>query len=754
MRGVNEAKKAISPLFPRLNVNDTERGGPRAPPRNKMALYEQLSISSQKQNPGSTSMLPCPQNNGSNLVSSKPSSHAAAYRGTFTAFSNSRVPSHLAEKFPSNSSGGTKLNPVTVDHKRKYMNMTDDQSSNATNANPDLFQTSNLSNFKKFSFKNPGNEDGDRVPRSPQGLLHCNGSRRSKEWKKLSDLSLGSTLQSKGPCENQMKGASSTVPNSRQIVRSEISPSASQSTDDHVKRSAWVLFARDNNSKDVSSSPSTKVSLNEENGCSMDALKKVDGTNGQPRKEFMALHNTVNLRDNLLEEPARGMSREISSKARLESESRSNPLLRDDTRSPDQLENGNKAHAENNSGTLRGRPDDVLETTMLDAISDSNIFPDDVVGAIGEKQFWKARRTITNQQRIFAVQVFELHRLLKVQRLIAGSPHLMLDDNLYLHKPATKASPVRWTPLEYVLKPPARTVKPKDTPVKSNPITECVDENINMKFPLPPINNSNTGKGSATKQSNYGPHLQNLPPAPTTVNESVSWPFLPAPGNQWLVPIMSPSEGLVYKPYAGPCPPPAAGFMAPNFRNGGPLSLNPGSSDYLNATYGGPACNQQGIGILPGAPPLPPTYFPPYGLPMMNPIVGNEQTSPFGGDCSNEQENQSSYEEINFTKPHQSSCNSSSQMSRVLSCRGDAYQASRGSELPRSTASSPSEGTKGDALPLFPVVPTPTVEEPDRHTQTSKLPSGVIKVVPHNPRSATESAARIFWSIQEEKKHL
>ncbi|KAL4571103.1 hypothetical protein LXL04_017854 [Taraxacum kok-saghyz] len=46
--GVDENNKG--PIFPRLHVNDTEKGGPRAPPRNKIALYEQLSVPSQRLN--------------------------------------------------------------------------------------------------------------------------------------------------------------------------------------------------------------------------------------------------------------------------------------------------------------------------------------------------------------------------------------------------------------------------------------------------------------------------------------------------------------------------------------------------------------------------------------------------------------------------------------------------------------------------------------------------------------------------------
>ncbi|XP_073038096.1 uncharacterized protein [Primulina eburnea] len=38
---------------------------------------------------------------------------------------------------------------------------------------------------------------------------------------------------------------------------------------------------------------------------------------------------------------------------------------------------------------------------------------DDVAGVIGQRLFWKARQTIVHQQKIFAVQIFELHRLVK-----------------------------------------------------------------------------------------------------------------------------------------------------------------------------------------------------------------------------------------------------------------------------------------------------------------------------------------------------
>jgi len=63
MRGGIEESKEISPMFPRLHVKDAEKGGPKAPPRNKMALYEQFSIPSQSFAPASPSLFPLPLRN-------------------------------------------------------------------------------------------------------------------------------------------------------------------------------------------------------------------------------------------------------------------------------------------------------------------------------------------------------------------------------------------------------------------------------------------------------------------------------------------------------------------------------------------------------------------------------------------------------------------------------------------------------------------------------------------------------------------
>lgn len=57
------------------------------------------------------------------------------------------------------------------------------------------------------------------------------------------------------------------------------------------------------------------------------------------------------------------------------------------------------------------------------------IIPKHVIDVVGQREFWEARKTILQQQKTLSLQVFELHRLVKVQQLIAGMPGLLLEEN-------------------------------------------------------------------------------------------------------------------------------------------------------------------------------------------------------------------------------------------------------------------------------------------------------------------------------------
>ena len=86
----------------------------------------------------------------------------------------------------------------------------------------------------------------------------------------------------------------------------------------------------------------------------------------------------------------------------------------------------------------------------------------------------------------------------QVQRLIAGSPHLLVDESAYLGKPSLKSSPAKKLPWEFVVKPLPNMVKHKDDSERTSHQLECSAENAVGKTPLPSVKNGNP-------PSNYGP---------------------------------------------------------------------------------------------------------------------------------------------------------------------------------------------------------------------------------------------------------
>lgn len=77
---------------------------------------------------------------------------------------------------------------------------------------------------------------------------------------------------------------------------------------------------------------------------------------------------------------------------------RSNPYSREDNCSPNEPDKGSECCGDMTNEALEmgnaDRSDDISETSMVDSISGFDISPDDVVGIIGQKHFWKARRAI------------------------------------------------------------------------------------------------------------------------------------------------------------------------------------------------------------------------------------------------------------------------------------------------------------------------------------------------------------------------
>ncbi|KAJ4952392.1 hypothetical protein NE237_029224 [Protea cynaroides] len=773
MEGGKDEEKIMGPLFPRLHVNDTEKGGPRAPPRNKMALYEQFSIPSQRLNSGLASTLRLPPHNAGTLVPSTSSSQGGGHeRSVFSPlYIPPPTPAHLAEKLPSCSSNGV-LHASMAALERKTKKNANYQTSNATGYVPSTLED----DLRVPSFVHPGGAlcpnkdlpimDGELL--AHLGPINQGHSTVTPGTSTLKSAAASSKLfmQPQNVCNKHSKYSNTTDITSRQQVRNHIEENleGSLTTREFTEMPAAHQLTREKVAETLKHA-SGYGSL-EHQSSQPDDFGRVCDTGGRVQQEYrggLLQNNTVCGHE--ISVVAIGLEKGISSSVRREPCSIISPG--NSCKSPDQAEFESEYHEDNAHESLQvrdvGKNDDDSENSMVESISGLDISPDDVVGAIGQKRFWKARREIVKQQRVFAVQVFELHRLIKVQRLIAGSPHLLLENNHYLAKPSLKVSPTKKLPCEFALKSPQSNAKQKDDSQKANQSTECAAENAVGKPTLPYLSNG-INDGLVSQHSSCGLYSGNSPAAPVaTDNKMGPWYFHPPSGNQWLVPILSPSEGLLYKPYTGPCPPPA-GFMAPVYGGCGPLSLPPMAGNF-NSVYGVPATHQQGIGVFPGTSPVGQTYFTPYGMPVMSPVTSAsavEQASLLAGSRQHGQAERLSTGEVNFNLHQESSCNISNQNSEAVASGVWKFKASKDSELPGSTSSSPCERAQGavhgqeakgrDPLPLFPMAPAmqPLDRNPQAHSSDQQ--TQVIRVVPHNPRSATESAARIFRYIQKERQ--
>ncbi|KAF8023244.1 hypothetical protein BT93_F0677 [Corymbia citriodora subsp. variegata] len=694
MKRGKDDEKIMGPMFPRLHVNDTEKGGPRAPPRNKMALYEQLSIPSQRFSSG---MLPLNPNNSSNLVPPASSNQGSGSGRNmyFPLHLPPSTPTHLSERLNAGKAGG------------------------ASPANP-------LARVEMR--KNAGDGDDFMVPVYVQS-----GTGQGKKNGNAGDNAPNYIVKIQSFCNDDPKRSSSVGLTSRQ-----------ESNLDASIRSYRNVVSAENGHRSLkeADAPQNPVLASFSMSRGTDAqLQQGNGDGSQSEEHVQDFESDETSRD-----IEKGVSSWQSHDTHLGETQRCLP-------EPNSF---GKENLNETCGVLlmvdAGRNDDASEVSIADSASGLDISPDDVVGIIGQKHFWKARRAIVNQQRVFAVQVFELHRLIKVQKLIAGSPHLLIEDASGLGKTSLVNSLGKKFCEDRNGRYPSQTKSHKDELEKPGHQMECSAENAVGKTSISSVK-------SANQLSDYGPGMKNPPLAPLVPDMKMGpWGYPQSAGQQWLIPVMSPSEGLVYKPY------PMPGFTGPACGGCGPCNSSPLMANIPNPAYGVPLHhNHQGFGFPLGVPPPGHSYFPTYGMPVMSFNASGssvEQTKQFSGPVKHGQTGQLSGGEINNLQ-RQNSSNIPKQ--RKGSVAHIKFQANKDSELQVSTASSPSEkppeglgnvqSSDGkEALPLFPVAPV--VSEGGSQLREADQPTRVIRSVPHNARSATESVARIFRSIQEERKQL
>ncbi|PKA55692.1 Protein EARLY FLOWERING 3 [Apostasia shenzhenica] len=389
MKRGKEDDKAVRPMFPRLHVNDADRGGPRAPPRNKMALYEQLSIPSQRFNP---TALPPP--NPGTLAPSASSSKGGTHERTVLSpfYPPKSMPTQSAEKACSRSPDGKYVNTMGMELERSFCRVDNKYSRSAGSiAVGSSLSAHDQSCGKKFCKKKLDDDDDDdfRVPTFNQV-----GSIQQFKEANLVDLSKSAPL---GPSILQ-KTSSSRLNSSIQVPSSDGKPvdeanaseilSKANNRNHDEQRSTEPLVENDHNSPtypeaDVMHADNSKVLLLASDVGVQTKMVKTNYLNSQ-------IHGESTDKGAL---DGRGCINKAEILEKMNSS-----WIRSQSCSRESLEHihGSNVNAENWPGLLNNsdKSDEISETSMVDSISGLEISPDDVVGIIGPKQFWKARRAI------------------------------------------------------------------------------------------------------------------------------------------------------------------------------------------------------------------------------------------------------------------------------------------------------------------------------------------------------------------------
>ncbi|KAF4352841.1 hypothetical protein G4B88_024768 [Cannabis sativa] len=844
MKRGKDDDKSMGPMFPRLHVNDTEKGGPRAPPRNKMALYEQLTIPSHRF--GSGNNLPLNSKSPTNMVPSASSSQGSGVERNkvFTRNGAPSTPTHWSENLQPR--GEVKIR-------------------NAPAATTQLEQR-----------KKVGDDNDDFMV--PVFVQATNG--RCQGGEAFSSVSSTRTRQ---PVERQ--NVYEKNPKQHNLMAATFIQDAESERRENVRANFQSGNHIVTSNREKSEGPLKKI----KESSNMESIEHALSNFSRSCGSEAGLHQESRVGGPQLE--SGGQHDHLSKSARdaeggNEFQPRSEPHCWVERSRSNEPENDSD-HNSNSNRTSHceietvDKFDDGSETSMVDSISITDISPDDVVGIIGQKHFWKARRAIAKyelcvtrwkyectlhmplllaleidfflfkenccifygiitikeykltanikmawrmaldniltvdtessynretsrrprdslsshyfaqwhlvlgvilsrfgsawffplttggpgavrkttggiQQRVFAVQVFELHRLIKVQRLIAGSPNLMVENGDILEKSPLKGCyPAKKLQQEYVVVKPLPVIAcSKDDSDKPNRKREFSAENAVGKESFFSVE-------TTSHFMNYGPYLgYPQPVANMTDNGMGPWGFHQSAGPQWLVPVMSPSEGLVYKPYTGP------GMMGAGFGgHGPPFGPCPVPTNFANSAYG--IQHHQGVGVFPGNYPVGHPYYPPYGMPISNSGKSGsavEEGSQLSEPGSNGETGQVPRAEVHSNTEQQGSCNLPTKKNVSIpkprnsnDFQGSTASSPRGGRGGRTQENGSSHNAPRPPPPIAPVVPEVASFQPrlhHHHHHDTNQPIRVIKVVPHNARTATESAARIFRFIQQEREQF
>eukprot|EP01018_Ginkgo_biloba_P023190 Gb_02475 [translate_table: standard] len=677
------------PLFPRLHVNEGDKTGPRAPPRNKMALYEQLTFPSHRFVPPA---LPHP-GTITNTISPSSGNQGSGYEGRYSfspfclAAAVAYPDANMGCQDHKQLSASVSIDSAVIDVDRKTQRGLGIVSNGRTWMPSPAAESYTYASYASINKNNPAgkkihNEDDFRVPqysnlrKSPKSMREPHGSHKcqqtdschsnpartsgfaSDNYEHEAAVPCSSWIDSQEGCAQSVeielqRAEDNTREHMTECANIQAGSNMQFQAKNHLKQSIY-LSDSDNTSYDYngclqwpqnSSHVTDVVKLGEHTvtgecvigkGDNMNSIKQTcmdlnvtsEGlvlSDGNSDREELPKPVDFDVKGGKIGDGSRQRNNHIHI-----SSSRNNY---ESTGESDNFSNGTAVDLSVPSQPMQGvgREDD-SDSSMVDSVPISKIAPADVIGTIGKQQFLKARKAILRQQRIFSIQLFELHRLIKVQQSMATSPILLIENNLSFNPPSEKAGSEEIS-LDCVSDTKTGKEMNEETQMtvqqSANRMEPAVGELARPGIPSSPDWFHQAPGQTMNCNQNGNMYVGAFPPIPLMIPGGMSaWGF-PHSGRgaaQCPVPVASPSGGFMYKSFPGIFPPTAA-FSGPTFGTPGLLGVLPtvaGSqwSEHEHR-YGLPASYLQWGSAVRSVPAFTPNYLPDwYGVPfpMVDPM--------------------------------------------------------------------------------------------------------------------------------------
>ncbi|MCO5562442.1 hypothetical protein L7F22_016070 [Adiantum nelumboides] len=454
------------PLFPRLHVSETEKAGPKAPPRNKMALYEQFTVPSHGFiQPTQVATFHQPYGSGypfmphyvpsaayansSNVQYSQPSQVTSS--SGFT--SGSMVVSMEAHRAPRQNKVGSLQVLTEATTECITSDVPPQREKSGSSLNDNVESVNSHGNIATGKFRPPTLEKTESLHEVMSSLKESMEGMHER-------------------CDGPSVAADVNGGRSKRLSGGVSAPC--DLSERLTKPTQKGVAAKMQAGKSGHNCDSINQSLSGNEHCHMQNGTSFEMKNSEESRAFLAADDQNLLPDN------QGPSFTLGSDKYSQVQPCCNtlqtflPKVNKVEGSKGEMENlgiksfeehktKNKEHHESQPGCCGVSPDNSADFMPV-------IKPKDVILAVGQQQFWKARKTLLRQQRIFSDQVFQLHKLIMIQQLLAETPGTLIDESVHFETVGECEAPAPQTKRSFNPSTYARNAGDSKKKSKSQPV--------------------------------------------------------------------------------------------------------------------------------------------------------------------------------------------------------------------------------------------------------------------------------------------